>query len=141
MKRILALLLAVTALLLFDACEKTQHIESELSDTAAYQKYELVLGEAEFSDGSVRIHATFTNGSRTPLYVDCCFWVRAYQNGEELLRIRDTADNDVDLVLETLDGGSLEVTYAFLLVDSSPIEVTVEPIEGTKKLAKKVYGE
>ena len=141
MKRFLALLLALNALLLFDACGKTQHIESELSDTAAYQKFELVLGKAESSDGSVRIHATFTNGSRTPLYVGCCFWVHAYQNGEELLQISDAADHDVDLVLEVKDGGSLEITYAFLPNDSSPITVTVESVEGTQILAQKVYRE
>ena len=137
MKKALSIGLIFVMVLSFASCA----IESkELTETAVYEDFTLVLGESEITDGRITIHATYTNASQDPYYAFSCFAVRAFQNDKALKDVSDVNGDQAALIKEIKNGQSLEVTYVFELEDTSPVEVLVgEPTADMTTIGKRLY--
>jgi hypothetical protein len=117
----------------------------EVTETAVYEDFTLVLGDAEkFTDETgremVRVHATYTNDSSDPYYALSCFAVRAFQNDKELTEYTDINGDEAALIREVKNGQSLEVAYVFGLEGGSEVEVLVgTPTADEQTIGRQVY--
>lgn len=114
--------------------------EKELTNTAVYQDFTLVLGEAERVGNTIIVHATYTNASKDPYYALCCFAVKAFQNNKEITDISDINGKQAALIHEIKNGQTIDVTYAFKLEDKSAVEILIgEPTAAQTTIGKAVY--
>lgn len=129
-------------LLMITACGTTE--PAELTNRAEYENTVLELLEADVlatANGNViKVKATYQNNATEPQYCLSSFAVKAYQNNTELTDVSDINGEEAVLIQETANGASLSVQYAFLLSDTSPVEVKVcTPTAEQNVIVKKVY--
>lgn len=142
MKKIVLFLISFVLVLSLAGCGTPQ---KELTETAEYEDFTLVLGEAErFTDDTgrnlVRINATYTNASQDPYYVLSCFAVRAFQNDKQIEDVSNINDGEAALIREIKNGETIEVSYVFELEDESAVEVLVgEPTADQTTIGRKLY--
>ena len=142
MKRWSILLFVLAALLAVVGCggEAQTEPKKELTETAVYQDFVLVLGEAEYMDGFVRIHATYTNNSQEPYYALSCFAVRAFQDDRQINDVSDINGDEAALIREIKNGETIDVTYVFELQSDSVVEILVgEPTADMDTIGRKTY--
>ena len=117
----------------------------EITNTAEYEDFVLVLGEAEkFTDDTgmnmVRVNATYTNNSQDPYYAASCFAVRAFQNDKELDEYTNVNGEEDNLAREIKNGETIEVSYCFALTDDSEVEILIgTPTADMETIGKQVY--
>lgn len=142
MKKI-CFLFMVLMMAAFAGCSETPSVE--ITNTAVYEDFTLVLGDAEkYTDDTgmnmVRIHASYTNKSAEPSYAACCFAVRAFQHDKELNEYSDVNGEDSELIVEIKDGQTVEVSYCFALEDDSEVQVLVgTPTADMDTIGKQSY--
>ena len=142
MKKITAVWIVLMMLLATVACGAVAQTEpkEEISETAVYQDFTLVLGDAEFADGLVKVHATYTNKSQDPYYALCCFAVRAFQDDKQISDASDINGDEAALIREIKNGETIDVTYVFELQGESPVEVLIgEPTADMTTIGRKIY--
>ncbi len=134
--------ICVACFVLLAACGTTE--PAELTNKAEYENTALELLEAEVlatANGNViKVKATYQNNATEPQYCLSSFAVKAYQNNTELTDVSDINGEEAVLIQETANGANLSVQYAFLLSDTSPVEVKVcTPTAEQNVIARKVY--
>ncbi len=152
MKKIFAVIAALILVMAFAACDYQDVKEKagDLTDTAVYEDTQAVIGDADFyelDDGRsvVRVHVTFTNNGSRPAYMYESFAVHAFQGKTELDNITDVSESkktgdSANLIKEVKDGGSIEGSYVFELVDGSKVNVGVcSPTDEEDLLAGKRF--
>ncbi len=144
MKKIIITLCALILTLSLVGCtEETP--PKELTNTAEYEDFVLVLGDAEkFTDDTgmnmVRVSATYTNNSQDPYYAASCFAVRAFQNDKELDEYTNVNGEEDNLAREIKNGETIEVSYCFALADDSEIEILIgTPTADMDTIGRQVY--
>lgn len=129
-------------ILMFTACGTTE--PTELTNRAEYENTVLELLEADVLTTAIgnviKVKATYRNNATEQQYCLSSFAVKAYQNNTELTDISDINGEEAVLIQEIANGASLSVQYAFLLSDTSSVEVKVcTPTAEQNVIAKKVY--
>ena len=142
MKHIYSFIIATIMLLAFVACGVEAQLpqKQEITETAVYEDFTLVLGDAEFADGLIFVHASFTNKSQDPYYAASCFAVRAFQEDKQINDASDINGDQAELIREIKNDETIEVTYVFELQNDSDVEVVVgEPTADMTTIGKKLY--
>jgi len=150
MKKVFAILIMLTMVLVFTACgsEGEAEPEQEITNIAVYEDTQAEIMDAEFYDTddgthAVRVNFKFTNNTDEGLYMSECFSVHAFQNDTELNDITDINEdpaegNSAELIREVKGGESLECSYVFECSDDSDVEVRVcTPTADEELLAQK----
>ena len=144
MKKIMiALCMIVLTLSLVGCAEEAP--SKELTNTAVYEDFTLVLGDAEkFTDDTgmnmVRVYATYTNNSQDPYYAASCFAVRAFQNDKELDEYTNVNGEEDNLAREIRKGETIEVSYCFALDDDSEVEILIgTPTADMETIGRQIY--
>lgn len=150
--KIISLVLSVITVISIAGCAVTNQTESipeknQISNIASFESCILELGEASIDSSSedekvVKITAVYTNNGKEPLYAACSFAVRAFQNDVEIEDCSDINGDEASLIKEIKSGESINVTYAFRLVEDSAIEVLIgEPTADQVTIGQKIYFE
>lgn len=142
MKKFIAVWIALMMLLVTVACSSEVQNEPNkaITETAVYQDFILVLGDAEFTDGLIKVHATYTNKSQDPYYALCCFTVRAFQNDKQINDASDINGDEAALIREIKSGETIDVTYVFELQGDAPVEIFIgEPTADMATIGRKQY--
>lgn len=143
MKKIITFLFMLTFVFSLVGC--AEETPKELTNTAVFEDFVLVLGNAEkITDDTgvnmVRVKATYTNNSQDPYYAASCFAVRAFQNDKELDEYTNVNGEEDNLAREIKNGETIEVFYHFALADDSQVEILIgTPTADEETIGRQVY--
>lgn len=137
------LILAVSFCL--SACGSTKETPKELTNTAVYEDFTLVLNNAVLETAEnetqvLRVNATYTNNSNEPYYAFQCFAVRAFQHDKQIADVSNVNLGEATLIQAIKNGQSIDVSYVFELVDLSEVEILIgEPTADQTTIGKASY--
>lgn len=135
----------LAVLFCLSACGSTEETPKELTNTAVFEDFTLVLNNAILETAEngaqvLRVNATYTNNSNEPYYAFQCFAVRAFQHDKQITDVSNINLGEAALIQEIKNGQSIDVSYVFELVDLSEVEILIgEPTADQTTIGKASY--